>query len=73
MTALSGRALRVLGRFPRHLEADSPGKLIGAVVQALVGDQDVQAADLQAIRRAHRLSDASELFDLLLLAGLHGL
>lgn len=72
-TLLSGRALKVLGRFPRHLEADAPGKLLGVVVQALVCDQDVLAANLQAIRQAHRLHEAQELHDLLLLAGLHGL
>jgi hypothetical protein len=71
-TTLSGRASRVLGRFPRHLDADTPGKLIGAVVQALVRDQDVQAADLQTIRLARRLGEARELHDLLLLGDLHG-
>lgn len=70
---LSGRARKVLGRFPRHLEADTPGKLIARVTQALVHDQDVQAANLQGIRQAHRLFEARELHDLLLLAGLHGI
>lgn len=70
---LSGRAQKVLGRFPRHLEADAPGKLIGLVTGALVRDQDVQAADMQGIRLAHRLFGARELYDLLLLAGLHGI
>ncbi len=73
MTALSGRARKVLDRFPRHLDAAVPGKLISSVTQSLVRDQDVQAADMQAIRCAHRLYEAKELLDLLLLAGLHGL
>ena len=73
MSMLSGRARRVLERFPRHMDAAVPGKLIGAVTQALVRDQDIQAADIQAIRRSHRLYEASELYDLLQLAGLHGL
>ena len=69
----AGRALRVLGRFPRHLEAYSPGKLLAHVVSALVRDQDVQTAALQGIRRAHRLQEAAELHDLMLLAGLHAI
>jgi hypothetical protein len=74
VTALvAGRAGKVLGRLPQHLEAQASGKLLGSVVTALVRDQDVQAADLQAIRRAHRVLDASELRDLLLHAGLHNL
>ena len=70
---LSGRALKVLRRFPRHMQADAPGKLIGRVTDALVRDQDVQAADMQGIRLAHRLFGARELYDLLLLADLHGI
>ena len=74
MNALvAGRAGQVLGRLPQHLEAQTSGKLLGSVVTALVRDQDVQAADLQAIRRAHRVLEASELRDLLLHAGLHNL
>lgn len=70
---LSGRSRKVLGRFPRHMEADTPGKLIGSVAQALVRDQDVQAADIQGIRNAHRLREARELIDLLQLGALHGI
>jgi hypothetical protein len=70
---VTGRAGKVLGRLPQHLEAQTSGKLLGSVVTALVRDQDVQAADLQAIRRAHRVLEAPELRDLLLHAGLHNL
>jgi hypothetical protein len=70
---VSGRARQVLLRFPAHLDAARPGKRLPAVVDALVQDLDRLAADLAAVRRAHRLADADTLADLLLLAGLHGL
>ena len=63
--AMNGRAKQVLGRFPRHMEADARGKLLASVTQALVRDQDAQAADMQGIRIAHRLYEARELIDLL--------
>jgi|GEM_PF-1158232 len=69
--ALTGRSQRVLGRFPYHMEAASRGKLLANVTQALVRDQDVQAAELQGIRLAHRLFDARELADLLRIGALH--
>lgn len=70
---MSGRGAQILGRFPAHLEAARPGKLLGVVVDALARDQDTLAAALAAVRRAHRLSDADELSDLWRLAALHGL
>ena len=70
---ISGRAKKVLQRFPRHMEAEAAGKLLGSVTHALVRDQDVQAADMQRIRLAHRLFDAKELRDLLLLGAMHGI
>jgi hypothetical protein len=70
---MSGRGRQILSRFPAHLEADRPGKHLGVVVEALARDLDVLAAEMAAVRRAHRLSDAGELADLLRLAALHGL
>jgi hypothetical protein len=70
---VSARARQILGRFPAHLEADRPGKLLGAVVTGLAHDLDVQAARMAGIRRAHRLGEADELGDLLRLAALHGI
>jgi hypothetical protein len=70
---VSARAGQILGRFPAHLEADRPGKLLGSVVAALAHDLDVQAARMAAIRRAHRLGEADELTDLLRIAALHGI
>jgi len=70
---MSTRPLQILQRFPAHLEPARPDKHLYSVVEALAEDLDVLAADLAAVRRAHRLKDADTLRDLLLLAGLHGL
>jgi hypothetical protein len=69
---LTARTQAILDRFPRHLEADDPGKLFGQVVDALAGELDVKGSQLGRTRRAHALGDADEAADLLLLAGLHG-
>ena len=71
--SISGRGQKVLSRFPRHMEAESRGKLIANVVDNIVRDQDVQAADIQQVRLAHRVLEARQVSDLLLLAGLHGI
>ncbi len=63
----------ILARFPRHLEADQPGKLLGQVVASLAVDLDVLGGQLGGVRRARRLDFATEDRDLLLLAALHGL
>lgn len=68
-----GRALTVLSRFPAHFEAARPGKLMGAVVEALARDLDVQASQMAGIRRAQRLREAETLRDLMRIAGLHGI
>ncbi len=70
---LSARAAAILGRFPAHLEAARPGKLLGEVVTAIAIDLDTLAAALAAVRRAHRLADADELADLWRIAALHGM
>jgi hypothetical protein len=70
---LSARGQAILSRFPAHLEAARPGKLLGNSVAALALDLDVLAAALAAVRRAHRLSDADELADLWRIAALHGM
>ena len=67
------RADSILGRFPAHFEALKPGKVLRSAVAALARDLDVQAAELAAIRRSHRLFDADELSDLLLIAARHGI
>lgn len=70
---MTGRARQILGRFPAHLEATAPGKQLGDVTEALARDLDVQAADLAAIRRSHRLDDADEAKDLWRIAARHGI
>jgi len=70
---MTGRARKILGRFPAHLEAPSPGKQLGEVTDALARDLEVQSADLAAIRRSHRLDDADEARDLWRIAARHGI
>ncbi len=70
---MSGRSQQILSRFPAHLEAGRAGKLLGEVVERLAIDLDGLASALAAVRRAHRLGDADELADLLLIAARHGI
>ena len=65
------RAQTILSRLPRHLAADTPGKLFGDAVAALAGELDVKTYQLGRVRRAHALADADEEHDLLLHAGAH--
>jgi len=67
------RTRTILERFPAHLQADDPGKVFIAVVDALSGELDVKSSQLGRTRRAHALGDADETTDLQLLAALHGL
>lgn len=71
--AVSPRERGILDRLPAHLEASRGGKLLGYVTQSLASDIDVLQAAIGGIRRAHRLNDADELRDLLLIGGLHGI
>ncbi|KYG09200.1 hypothetical protein BE21_19260 [Sorangium cellulosum] len=70
---ISARALAILERFPRHLDAARPDKLFAHVVHALAVDLVLETSQLGLIRRAHRLGHADELRDLHLLAALHDL
>ncbi|MFM2055979.1 MAG: hypothetical protein RLY71_364 [Pseudomonadota bacterium] len=70
---MSGRARQILGRFPAHLEAARPGKVLGEAVEALSLDLDTLSARMAAVRRAHRLADADEVADLLHLGALHSI
>jgi len=72
-TGISARAATILSRWPAHLEAGRPGKLLGDAVSAIALDLDTLSAALAAVRRAHRLADADELADLWRLAALHGM
>jgi hypothetical protein len=70
---MSERSQEILRRFPAHLEAARPSKQLFTVTDALAGGLDLMADRLAAVRRAHRLGDADELRDLMLLANLHGI
>jgi hypothetical protein len=70
---VSARAGAVLDRFPRHLDVDGRGKVVGHVVEALAADLDVASSQLGRIQRAHALGRADERGDLARLARLHGL
>lgn len=67
------RAGAVLSRFPRYLEAEDPGKRLGAVVAALATGIDVLTRQVQDVRTSHRVDEAPTTQDLLGLAALHGL
>jgi hypothetical protein len=69
----TARARVILGRFPRYMDADTPGKLFSAVVESLADGLETQTSQLGNIRRAHRLANAIEHIDLYRLAALHGL
>lgn len=70
---MTAQTQAILGRFPRHLYADDPGKIFSTVADGLGGELGVKSVQLGRVRRAHALGDADEERDLLLLAGLHHL
>jgi hypothetical protein len=70
---MTGRSQRILNRFPAHFEAARTGKQLAVVTDALATNLDEQSAIMARIRRSHRLADAGELRDLLLIAALHGI
>lgn len=69
---MSARWQKILDRFPTHLEAARPGKQLQAVAEPLAGPLDALSTAMARVRRAHRLSDAEELIDLLRTGALHG-
>lgn len=70
---MNSRTASVLDRFPRHLDADGRGKVLGLVVDTLAGGFDVQASQVGRVRRAHKIRVVDETRDLDLLADLHDL
>jgi hypothetical protein len=62
----------VLSRFPRHLDADQPGKVIGALVGALAEALDSQIVQNGLLQRSHRSGEVEQGIDLLRLGALHG-
>lgn len=69
----STRTETILSRFPRHFEADAPGKLFAEVVDGLDLELDVKSVQLGKSRRSHAIDDVDEDLDLLRLSGLHDL
>ena len=49
----------VLSRFPRHLDADTPDKIIGDVVGALATAAETQIVQVGQVRRARRIGERS--------------
>ena len=62
----------VLSRFPRHLDVDQPGKVIGDVVSSMATPLDAQVSQIGKLRRAHRSGEAEQQVDVLRLNALHG-
>lgn len=70
---MTGRSRQILSRLPAHLDATRPGKVLESVVDAVSRDLDVTSAALARVRRSHRVGDAEELRDLLLIAARHSI
>lgn len=62
----------VLSRFPRHLDADAPGKVIGEVVGALATAAETQIVQVGHVRRSRRIGELDQLTDLARVIALHG-
>ena len=69
---MSGRAERIVDRFPAHLEAARPGKWLGRVTTAIASELDALSAEMAAVRRAHRLGNADVRLDVMRIGALHG-
>jgi hypothetical protein len=71
--SVTGRAKKVLDRFPAFMRLDEPGKTLGAIATALGGDADKAEVRLGGIMAARRVRLAREETDLLSLAASLGL
>lgn len=70
---ISKRATTILARFPRHLDLTREDKVFAHVVNSLARELDIKTMQVGRVRKSHRLGQADEIRDLLLLAGLHDL
>ena len=70
---ISSRATTILSRFPRHLDLTREDKVFAQMVNGLARELDVKTLQIGRVRKSHRLGQAEEWRDLLLLAGLHDL
>ncbi|GEM_PF-2176228 len=73
LVPLTGRAFKILDRFPSFMRLDKPGKAIGDVSLTLGGDLDHAEGRLSRILGSRRIEQASEEGDILKLAALLGL
>ena len=62
----------VLSRFPRHLDLDGPGKVMGDAVGALATAAEAQIVQVGRVRQARRLGEFDQLADLARIIALHG-
>ncbi len=70
---ISKRATTILQRFPRHLDLTREDKVFAQVVNSLARELDVKTMQIGRVRKSHRIGQADEVRDLLLLAKLHDL
>jgi hypothetical protein len=73
LVPLTGRALKILDRFPSFMRLEKPGKAIGDVSLTLGGDLDHAEGRLSRILGSRRIEQAAEEGDVLKLAALLGL
>jgi hypothetical protein len=62
----------VLSRFPRHLDLDGPGKLMGDVVHGLATAAEAQIVQVGKVRQARRLGELDQVADFARIVALHG-
>jgi hypothetical protein len=65
-------AEQVLSRFPRHLDLDVEGKVVGELTRSLAGALETQIGQVGKIRRAHRVREVEQVVDLVRLGQLAG-
>ena len=66
-------AEQVLSRFPRHLDLDGRGKVVGELTTSLATALEAQISQVGKVRRAHRVGEVEQVVDLVRLANLDGL
>src|SRR4051812_20682298 len=63
---------QVLSRFPRHLDLDAEGKVVGELAHALASGLEAQISQVGKVRRAHRVREAEQVVDIVRLGNLDG-
>ena len=66
-------AAQVLSRFPRHLDLDTPGKVVGDLTHSLATGLEAQISQVGKVRRAHRVQEVEQAIDLVRLGALAGI